>query len=582
MRKTKIICTIGPASEEKRIMTQLAEKGMNVARLNFSHGEHSEHKSRIDTIRQVAEETNRALAIMLDTKGPEIRTGRLQDKRVRLQAGQKFILTTRPVPGNEREVEVSYPNLPSEVEIGTSILLSDGLINLIVKETTSTDIICQVINGGELGEKKGVNVPGVRINMPFLSDKDITDINFGIDEDVDFIAASFVRNAQDVLEIRRLLEARGSDIDIIAKIESQGGVDNLDEIIKVADGIMVARGDLGVEIPAEEVPLVQKKIIEKCSLAGKIVIIATQMLDSMISHPRPTRAEVSDVANAIFDGADAIMLSGESAAGKYPVETVETMVRIAKRAEEVLPYQDILRSKRLQGTSSVTDAISYATCTTAASLGISSIITATSSGNTARTVAKYRPEADILAVTSHPKVLRKLLLVWGVHPVLTRPTSGTDELLEASLSRCLESGYISKGDMVVLTMGSPPGSPGSTNLLKVHIVGDVLLQGMGIGSQPVSGIVRIVLTEDDLDRIQPGDILVCRSADKSFVPYLDRLQAMIAEEGGLTSDAAIMGLNTGLQVIVGAREATRILRDGMLITMDTAHGRIYSGMAKVL
>ncbi len=582
MRKTKIICTIGPASENKEVIMQLAAQGMNVARLNFSHGEHSEHKKRIDTVRQVAAETNRTLALMLDTKGPEIRTGRLQDQKAILMAGQKFILTTRAVPGDEQEVQVSYPQLPLEVKPGTSILLSDGLINLTVLETTSTDIICQVVNGGVLGEKKGVNVPGVRINMPFLNAKDIADINFGIDQEVDYIAASFVRNAQDVLEIRRILEARDASIDIIAKIESQGGVDNLDEIIKVADGIMVARGDLGVEIPAEEVPLVQKKIIAKCSRAGKVVIIATQMLDSMINNPRPTRAEVSDVANAIFDGADAIMLSGESAAGKYPVETVATMARIAKRAEEVLNYQEILRSKRLQGNLSVTDAISYATCATAASLGILSIITATSSGNTARMVAKYRPRADIIAVTSNPKVMRRLSLVWGVHPVLTRETTGTDELFEEALLRCLEIGYINKGDMVVLTAGSRPGFPGTTNLLKVHVVGDILVQGMGIGSKPVSGKVRVVLREDDLGKIQPGDILVCRSADKSFAPYLDRLNGLVAEEGGLTSDAAIMGLNTGLQVIVGASDATHVLENDMLITIDTAHGRIYGGLAKIL
>ncbi len=582
MRKTKIICTIGPASEERETISQLVDKGMNVARLNFSHGEHSEHKKRIDSIRGVAAGMDKALAIMLDTKGPEIRTGQLLNKKANLQTGQKYVLTTRPVPGDEKEVWVSYLNLPAEVRPGASILLADGLINLKVQETTSTDIICQVINGGELGEKKGVNVPGVRINMPFLSERDIADINFGIDEEVDFIAASFVRNAQDVLEIKRILEARDAHIDIIAKIESQGGVDNLDDIIKVADGVMVARGDLGVEIPAEEVPLVQKRIIKRCNLAGKLVIIATQMLDSMINNPRPTRAEVSDVANAIFDGADAIMLSGESAAGRYPVEAVETMARIARRAEDVLPYQEILRAKRLQGTSSVTDAISYATCATAANLGISSIITATATGTTARMVSKYRPQADILAVTPDPKVMRKLVLVWGVNPVLTRPTHGTDELFDQALERCLERGYISKGDMVVLTAGSPAGFAGSTNLLKVHVVGDILLQGMGIGSIPVSGKVRIILNDMDLPKIQPGDILVCRSAYPALVPYLKQAGALIAEEGGLTSDAAIMGLNTGLQVIVGARDATRILEDDMLITLDTVHGRIYSGLAKVL
>jgi len=582
MRKTKIICTVGPASEAKEKLIAMINQGMNVARLNFSHGEHSEHKQRIATIRQAAADTGHPLAIILDTKGPEIRTGRLQNRKVNLQTGQILVLTTRSVPGDDKEVWVSYPNLPSEVKTGTNILISDGLISLLVQESNSTDIVCQVVNGGELGEKKGVNVPGIRINMPFLSEKDIADINFAIDEDMDFIAASFVRNAQDVLEIRRLLEARGANIDIIAKIESQGGVDNLDDIIKVADGVMVARGDLGVEIPAEEVPLVQKVIIEKCSRAGKIVIIATQMLDSMINNPRPTRAEVSDVANAIFDGADAIMLSGETAAGKYPVEAVEIMARIAKRAEEALPYQEILRSKRLQRTSSVTDAISYATCATAASLGIPSIITATSSGTTARMVSKYRPQADILAVTPDLRVMKKLVLVWGVNPVLTKETQGTDEIFAEALERCLEKEYIKKGDLVVLTAGSPSGVTGSTNLIKVHVVGDILLQGMGIGSKPVTGRVRVILNDEELQKVEAGEILVSRAAHKAYVPYLDRVAALITEAGGLTSDAAIMGLNLGIPVIVGAHDATRILETGILVTVDTPHGRVYSGLTKVI
>lgn len=582
MRKTKIICTIGPASENREIMSELIKRGMNVARLNFSHGEHAEHKTRIDNLRGVAAELNQPLAIMLDTKGPEIRTGLLKNKRVQLTSGQKFTLTTRSVPGDEEAVWISYAHLPAEVNPGVSILLADGLINLEVESTNLTDIICRVVNGGELGEKKGVNVPAVRINLPFLSDKDITDINFAIDEQMDLIAASFVRTAQDVLEIRRIIENRNANIDIIAKIESQAGVDNLDDIIRVADGVMVARGDLGVEIPAEEVPLVQKQIIQKCNAAGKVVIIATQMLESMIQNPRPTRAEVSDVANAVFDGADAIMLSGESAAGKYPVEAVETMVKVALRTEQVLAYQEFLRAKRLQGTSSVTDAISYATCTTAASLGVSTIITSTTTGATARMVSKYRPQADIIAVTADAAVMRKLVLVWGVYPVLTKPTYGTDEIFETALNSCLEKGYIKKGDMVVLTAGSPAGLTGTTNLIKVHVVSDILLQGMGIGRQPVSGRIRVILSESDLEAIKPGDILVCRAAYSSMTPYLGKVKAMVAEEGGLTSDAAIMGLNTGLPVVVGARDATRILKDGDLVTIDTTHGRIYNGLAKVL
>ncbi|MDD3269765.1 MAG: pyruvate kinase [Syntrophomonadaceae bacterium] len=581
MRKTKIICTIGPASQEVPVLQEMIEAGMNVARLNFSHGTHEEHRSRILNIRKATEKTGKIVAIMLDTKGPEIRTGKLQAGKINLQGGQKFILTTREVPGNNEIVQITYTSLPSEVEPGHHILLADGLINLLVEASNDTDIECRVINGGELGEKKGVNVPGVRINLPFLSDKDHEDIAFGIEQEVDFIAASFVRSAEDVLEIRRMLEHRGADIDIIAKIESQQGVDNLEDIIKVADGIMVARGDLGVEIAAEEVPLVQKIIIEKCSPSGKMVIIATQMLESMIVNPRPTRAEVSDVANAIFDGADAIMLSGETAAGKYPVDVVKTMVRIASRAEEVLPYQEILRQKRLRGNLSVTDAISYATCATALSLNASAIITPTVTGYTPKMVAKYRPQAKIIGITTHPRILNKLALVWGVFPKLIPETTGTDELFSESTRAALEAGYIENGDLVVLTAGVPIGLPGGTNLLRIQVVGDILLQGTGIGRNPVSGKVKIVIYPEDFHKIEAGAIVVTTSADRSLAPYLDKIAGLVAEEGGLTSNAAIMGLNANIPVVVGAHKATDILEDDMLVTIDTANGQIYNGLARV-
>ncbi|MEN6459988.1 MAG: pyruvate kinase [Syntrophomonas sp.] len=582
MRKTKIICTVGPASENKDTLIQMIEAGMNVARLNFSHGVYEEHKCRIDTLRDAARTLEVPIAIMLDTKGPEIRTGRLKDKKVKLTAGEKFTLTTREVEGNNKEVQVSYPALAREVAEGDFILLSDGLISLQVERTTATDIVCHIMNGGELGEQKGINVPGVRINMPFLSEKDIADINFGIDNDVDFIAASFVRNAQDVLDIRRIVEQRFANIDIIAKIESQEGINNLDAIIKVADGVMVARGDLGVEIPGEEVPLVQKETVTKCNQAGKVVIIATQMLDSMIVNPRPTRAEVSDVANAIFDGADAIMLSGESAAGKYPVEAVATMAKIARRAEQSLPYSNMLRQRRTQATLSVTDAIGYATCTTAMNLGASAIITSTRSGFTARTVSKYRPQANIVAATPETRLLNKLSLVWGVYPLLIGDTSGTDALLEESIKSALTAGYIKNGDLVVLTAGEPSGFTGGTNLLKVHVVGDILVEGAGIGSETVRGKIRVIKHEGDLTKIQPGDIVVTTGANNSFAPYLDKIGAMIAEEGGLTSDAAIIGLNAGIPVVVGAKDATSILKDDMLVTVYTPRGRVYKGFAKVI
>lgn len=581
MRKTKIICTIGPASEDINTLEQMIQNGMNVARLNFSHGVHDEHRRRIEAVRSAAEKQNEAIAIMLDTRGPEIRTGTLKDKKVQLQSGQSFILTSREVPGDEQEVMISYADLPGEVDPGMTILVADGLINLRVERTTEEDIICTVVNGGELGERKGINVPGVRINLPFISDKDRADILFGVEQQVDYIAASFVRSAEDVIEIRRILEQEGADIDIIAKIESQSGVDNLEEIIKIADGVMVARGDLGVEIPSEEVPLVQRRLVEQCNLAGKVVIIATQMLDSMINNPRPTRAEVSDVANAIFDGADAIMLSGETAAGKYPVEAVETMARIASRAEEILPYEDMLRSKRSQTTVSVTDAISYATVATASNLNIDTIVSLTRTGMTARMVAKYRPRADTIAVSPDPKILTRLALVWGVYPVLGSDTTGTDELISDAMIKCQEHGYIQKGDMVVITAGSPAGFSGGTNLLKVHVVGDILVEGTGIGTQAVFGTVRVIHDEGDLATVKEGDILVAVAATPAMAPYLESIQALITEEGGLTSDAAIMGLNAGIPVIVGATDACSILKDGMVITIDTMHGKIYNGYAKV-
>jgi len=582
LRKTKIICTIGPASEDVSILAKLIENGMNVARLNFSHGLHEEHKKRIENIRQAGVTTGTPIAIMLDTKGPEIRTGTLARGKITLQGGQEFILTSRDVPGDESAVQITYAALPQEVKAGDAILLADGLINLHVKKCSETDIICEVVNGGELGERKGVNVPGVRIQLPFLSEKDRKDISFGIDNQVDIIAASFVRKAEDILEIRRILEENNADVFIIAKIESQEGVDNLDDITKVADGVMVARGDLGVEIPVEEVPLVQKAIIEKCAQTGKVVIIATQMLDSMIVNPRPTRAEVSDVANAIFDGADAIMLSGETAAGKYPVEVVETMARIARRAEEVLPYQELLRQKRQQGSLTVTDAISYATCATAMNLGASAILTATRSGYTARMVAKYRPKAKIVAATPDEAVSKKLALVWGVYPILTKDVEGTDALLDESINVALEKGCINKGDLIVLTAGVPTGSSGQTNLLKVHIVGDILVQGMGIGLQPTSGRAKIVLSAADLSKIEDGDIVITTNADSYLAPLLGRIKALVAEEGGLTSNAAIMGLNANIPVIVGAVGASTVLEDGMLITIDTPRGRVYKGLTRVL
>ncbi len=471
MRRTKIVCTIGPASESKEKLSQLMDAGMNVARLNFSHGDFEEHGGRVKRIRELSKEKGKAVAILLDTKGPEIRTGMLKnDEKVTLEKGQEFILTTEDIEGDNTKTSVTYNALPSDMEAGNIILIDDGLIGLKVKETTATEVICEVVNGGKLGSRKGVNLPGVSVNLPAITKKDIADIEFGIKQGVDFIAASFVRKASDVLEIKKILEEHNSDIQIIPKIENQEGVDNLNEILEIADGLMVARGDLGVEIPPENVPAVQKMMIKKCNKAGKPVITATQMLDSMIRNPRPTRAEASDVANAIYDGTDATMLSGETAMGDYPVESVETMARIAVETEKQLRYDQLMDREGLEVRNTITDSISYATCKSAYELDAAAIITSTQSGYTAKMVSKYRPFTPIIAVTPNEKSFNRLVLSWGVKPVLADITKSTDEMLEESIGAVLKAGYVEKNDVVVITAGTPIGEAGTTNLLKVAVV----------------------------------------------------------------------------------------------------------------
>ena len=583
MRKTKIVCTLGPSTDNPEVIRGLMERGMDVARLNLSHGSREEHLSRILMVREIAWSMGLHIAIMLDTRGPEIRTGRLKSGRVQLVNGQRFILTTRDITGDENQVKVSFDGLPEEVKPGDRILLSDGFIQLAVEEVIEKqDVVCRVLYGGELGERKGVNIPGVRTRMPYMNDQDVADINFGLEHEVDIIAASFVTAPEDILQIRHLVEGRDAVVDIIAKIESQDGVNRLDDIIKVADGVMVARGDLGVDIPAEEVPLVQKAVIKRCNEMGRVVIIATQMLESMINTPRPTRAEASDVANAIFDGADAIMLSGETAAGRYPLDAVGTMARIACRTEEVLPYAEMLANRGAQGNRTVTDAISYATCTTAESLGISTIITATQSGSTARMVSKHRPRSRIIAATPDEGVARRLNLVWGVNPLLVTRSQGTDHMIEEAVTASMRAGLVREGQMVVITAGVPTGVPGTTNLLKVHILAEVLLHGTGIGEGSVSGVVRLVENPTECKVFNEGDILVTRSTDRDFVPLFKKAGAVLVEEGGLTSHAAIMGLNLGVPVVVGVEGAMKKLKDGTLVTVDTARGQIYKGLTKAL
>ena len=468
MRKTKIVCTIGPSSESLENTKKLIMAGMNVARLNFSHGDFEEHGNRIKAIRQACEELNKTVAILLDTKGPEIRTGKLEVEPIELVQDEFVTLTTEEILGDKNRISVTYKELPSDVQAGSTILIDDGLIGLTVVEVQGTEIKCRVVNGGTIKSKKGVNVPGVAISLPGITEKDANDIVFGIEQGIDFIAASFVRKASDVLEIRELLKKHNAEhIQIISKIENQQGVDNLDEILEVSDGLMVARGDLGVEIPAEEVPLVQKRMIEKCNIAGKPVITATQMLDSMQRNPRPTRAEASDVANAIFDGTDAIMLSGETAAGKYPVESVLTMSRIAEKAESALNYRDLFLKQRIAQETSVTEAISQSVTISALDLNAKAIISSTESGHTARMVSKYRPKAPIIAVTTQDRTLRRLALTWGVTPVKGEQATSTDEMFEYALQGGQKSGIVKEGDLVVITAGVPLGKSGSTNLVKV-------------------------------------------------------------------------------------------------------------------
>ena len=581
-KKTKIICTLGPASDKEEVLTKLVENGLNVCRFNFSHGSHEEHKGRMDLAKKVREKLNKPVALLLDTKGPEIRTGNFAQPEVFLEEGSKFTITMEDVVGTQEICTVSYKGLANDVVAGDLILIDDGLVGLRVDEVCGNEIHCTVENSGIVKNHKGVNVPGVKINLPALTPKDVSDIEFGITQGIDFIAASFVRKASDVLAIREVLENNNAtDIQIISKIENQEGVDNLDEILQVSDGLMVARGDLGVEIPTEEMPVVQKEMIKKCNELGKPVITATQMLDSMMRNPRPTRAEVTDVANAIYDGTDAIMLSGETAAGKYPVEAVKVMAAIAKRIEETLDYENILRSKALNNTS-VTDAISYATCTTAKSLNASGIVTSTSSGHTARMVSKFRPNTPIIAATPNEKTRRQLSLSWGVYTVMCDQAVNTDTIIDNSIEASKVEGFIDEGELVVVTAGVPTGVSGTTNLIKVHVVSEEICQGIGIGRETVEGLVRFVRSGQFCDNFNEGDILVTTMTDIEMNPYIEKASAIITEEGGMTSHAAIVGINLGKPVIVSATGILSSVTDGELITVDATRGAVYRGSSRVL
>ena len=470
MRKTKIICTIGPACESEEKLRELMLAGMNVARFNFSHGTHEEHKQKFDRVIKVSNELGLQVATMLDTKGPEIRLRDIEGGKTELITGQKFILTTEEILGNNEKVSITYKNLKNDISVGTTILIDDGLIEMVVDAIEETDIICTVINGGFISNHKGVNVPGAELSMPYISEVDRSDIMFGCDMDFDFLAASFVRCREDILEIRKILDAHNSHMKIIAKIENMQGIRNLEDILTVSDGIMVARGDMGVEIPMEEVPVMQKRMIKMAEAQGKHVITATQMLESMIKNPRPTRAETTDIANAIYDGTTAIMLSGESAAGRYPVEAVKTMAKIAGRTEQDIDYNSRMKRRENIDGFDVTTAISHATCTTAMDLKAAAIITVTISGFTAGMISRYKPKCPVIACSVSPKICRQLSLSWGVIPIWIARESSAEDLFDEAIHAAAEAGYIKKGDKVVLTAGVPLGISGKTNMIRVEEV----------------------------------------------------------------------------------------------------------------
>ena len=585
LKKTKIVCTIGPASESPEVLEQLVRNGMNVARLNFSHGSHEEHLEKIKTIKRLRRKLNVPLGLMLDTKGPEIRIGRFEEKEYFLKPDDTFTITTRDVIGNKDIVSVSYEGLPNDVEKGSIISVDDGLIQLEVMEIKDgTDIVCRVQNNGVISNNKGVNLPGRVTNLPAITPKDVDDIKFGIENGIDMIAASFIRKKEDIYDIRKVLEDHGGeDILILSKIESQEGVDNIDEIIEASDGIMVARGDLGVEIRTELIPLVQKEVIRKCNKAAKPVITATQMLDSMQRNPRPTRAETTDVANAIIDGTDCVMLSGETAAGKYPVEAVKTMRDICITTELSDDFEENIYQTEIDRKITTTNAISKSTCTIANQLDAKAIITCTSSGNTAKAVSKFRPKTNIIACTIDEKVARRLSVSWGVYPIIVEKAHETDELIERAIVGALKENYVQEGDLTVLTAGIPLGVSGTSNLIKVHVIGDIIANGTGVGNKSVSAKVVVGSTKEELEeKFEDGDIIVAKYTDKDINEFMERSSGVISENGGLTSHTAVVSIHFGIPAILGVKDATSLLNDGDIVTIDPLGGIIYKGEAKVL
>ena len=577
MRKTKIICTLGPSTDKGDVLRDLIANGMNVARFNFSHGSYEEHGGRLAKLKALREELGKPVAALLDTKGPEIRLKEFKNGVEMLEAGQTFTLTTREVEGTKEICSVTYKDLPQDVQPGGTIMLDDGLIMLHIEQVTDTDIICTVLNSGKIKTKKGVNVPGVHLSMPYLSQKDREVIIFGVQNGFDFIAASFVRTAQDVYDIRNLLNEYDSNIRIIAKIENREGVNNIDSILSAADAVMVARGDLGVEIDFTELPGIQKDIIDRSFSFGKPIVTATQMLDSMMVNPRPTRAEISDVANAIYDGTSAIMLSGETAAGDYPVEALKTMSAIAERTENEEHYR-AQRHAEIQ--ISVSDATAHAACLTAKDVNAAAIVTVSESGNTARLLSKYRPKQPIIACVMDEQVQRQLSLSWGITSLLMGPAHSTDELIEMSTALAEKNGYLHNGELAVVTAGVPVGVSGTTNMIKIHMVGNCLATGVGVGRGKTdlvsaSGKACVCRTLEEVKaKFRPGMVLVVPSTTNEMLGYVRDAAALVVEEPGLNSHAAIVGNSLLKPTIVGAAGACSHIRDGLDIAVDCAHGSV--------
>ena len=578
MRKTKIICTLGPSTDKEGVLRDLIANGMNVARFNFSHGSHEEHLGRFEKLKALREELGKPVAALLDTKGPEIRLKDFKNGVENLVAGQTFTLTTRDVEGTNEICSITYKDLPMDVEPNGTIMLDDGLIKLQIQTVNDTDIICTVLNSGKIKNKKGVNVPGVHLSMPYMSQRDKDDIIFGIQQGYDFIAASFVRTAQDVYDIRNLLNQYDSNIRIIAKIENREGVNNIDSILAAADAVMVARGDLGVEIDFTELPGIQKTIIDRSFSFGKPIVTATQMLDSMIVNPRPTRAEISDVANAIYDGTSAIMLSGETAAGAYPVEALKTMSAIAERTEQEGFH---LRSRTMDsnpGKISVSDATAHAACLTARDVNAAAIVTVSESGTTARLLSKYRPQQPIIACVMREQVQRQLSLSWGITPLMMSLAHSTDELIEMSTALAKENGYLHNGELAVVTAGVPVGVSGTTNMIKIHMVGNCLATGVGVGPENndvASGKACVCRTMDEVRaKFKPGMVLVVPSTSNEMLSFVRDAAALVVEEPGLNSHAAIAGKALLKPTVVGAAGATSHIRDGLMVAVDCAHGSV--------